>query len=74
MQNLNWRALEFILTAAAQNTETCCDQEVLFLIGLVMEQQQKKQLDAAILERFKLMIADYEAALLARETLPLLTP
>ncbi|OBU37426.1 hypothetical protein [Photobacterium phosphoreum] len=69
MENLNWRALEFILNAAAQNTLECCNEEVLFLVGLIIKQEQKRQLDAACVEELKAMIIDYEVALLARETL-----
>lgn len=42
MENLNWRALEFILNAAAQNTLECCNEEVLFLVGLIIKQEQKR--------------------------------
>ncbi|WP_318515134.1 hypothetical protein ACN08P_11280 [Photobacterium leiognathi subsp. mandapamensis] len=74
MENLNLRAMNFVLDAAAQSTVTCCHEEALFLIALLLKQEQKRQLDAACLESIKGMLADYEAALLVQETLPALMP
>ncbi|HIF9091468.1 TPA: hypothetical protein ACX6S8_002643 [Photobacterium damselae] len=74
MENLSWRAVDFVLNAAAQNTNdnTGNNEEALFLVGLIVKErlEQKRQLKAAWLDEIKTLITDYEAASPVQGTSP----